>query len=139
LQFTSATEGAVLVRCLEFASSNTVAWLYTTTDGGATWTPHTLPGTYNAYPYYASLFTFLDAQTGWVLGDGASATEYQLYQTTDGGESWTPLKKLAWLGELDFVDAQTGWAVARIGEAIALVKTTNGGGKWNEIKAVSAP
>jgi hypothetical protein len=61
-------------------------FLYFTQDGGKTWIPKPLPvkiGT--AY--------FMDGQTGWLLGknDPDPATVTQLYQTTNGGETWTQI------------------------------------------------
>ena len=66
--------------------------------------------------------------------DPFSATPHDLFQTRDGGQTWTKVKTLNWSGPLDFVDEQNGWAVAQAGEAVALVQTTDGGQTWREIK-----
>jgi photosystem II stability/assembly factor-like uncharacterized protein len=64
--------------------------VYATQDGGATWakisdsTPGSdkgLPGSYSL-PYGPALFTFLDETHGFAGGQN-------LYQTTDGGKTWT--------------------------------------------------
>ncbi len=103
-----------------------------------TWTSTTLP----AYDALGSL-ELLNAATGWTIGaqdgDPFSAGPRQLYQTTDGGGTWTPLKELNWRGQLNFVDEQTGWAVAQSGEAVALVQTTDGGQSWQIVQPQIAP
>lgn len=64
--------------------------LYATQDGGATWTEIStstpgsekgLPGSYSL-PYGSTLFTFVDTTHGFAGGQN-------LYQTTDGGATWT--------------------------------------------------
>jgi photosystem II stability/assembly factor-like uncharacterized protein len=140
LQFTSATEGAFAAKCIMVDASVTQGWLYTTADAGQTWAIQALPATHNnsSRYFYTRALQFLDPAQGWILTDG-DADGSQLYQTQDGGQTWTLLKKLGWMGQLDFVDAQTGWAVARAGDAVALVRTTDGGSKWVEIKPQIAP
>ena len=56
------------------------------------------------------------------------------------------MKKLGWIGQLDFVDSQTGWAVAQacpdadcFTRLVALVNTADGGGRWSEIKPEAVP
>ena len=138
LRFPTPSNGALMVRCLMFADSTVKSWLYLTSDAGQNWSSYVMPGTYNAYPYYGVPLTFFTAAQGWMLNDGADGTS-QLHRTADGGQTWSLLKQLSWTGPMDFVDAQTGWAIAHAGEAVALVKTVDGGQKWNEIKPVTAP
>jgi photosystem II stability/assembly factor-like uncharacterized protein len=66
------------------------AVLYATQDGGATWTlvsdsttggEKALPGSYSL-PYGSDLVTFVDDRRGFAGGEN-------LYQTTDGGATWT--------------------------------------------------
>jgi photosystem II stability/assembly factor-like uncharacterized protein len=65
--------------------------------------------------------------------------------THDGGQSWTALSTVNWSGTLDFVDSQTGWVIATSGNnasgnsASVLVKSTNGGKSWKELKPKIAP
>jgi photosystem II stability/assembly factor-like uncharacterized protein len=139
LQFSTPADGAVLVRCMVLANSSVKGWLYTTKDSGQTWVSHALSGTYNTYPYFGTSLYFLDPTHAWILNDGAAEGNTQLNATADGTLNWTLVKKLGWVGQLDFVDTQTGWAVAHSGDAVALVMTTDGGGKWKEIKPVTAP
>ncbi len=137
LQFVAPQTGMLVVRCGDLNTLSAKAWLYTTADGGQTWSGNPLPATYN-YFYTGSPSLFLDPSLGWVLADDASGGG-QVFRTQDGGQTWTLVKKLTWVGTLDFVDAQTGWAIAKAGEAVALVSTSDGGNKWIEIKPQVAP
>ncbi len=135
LAFTSASAGALLVRCTDYSASPMVtkSWLYTTGDGGGTWAARALPTPYgNLY--------FFNSGTGWWEGFAASdSASGVLYQTTDGGSTWVEGKKLNWSGQFSFVSTQTGWGVAQAGSAYALVKTATAGQKWAEIKPVITP
>ena len=90
-----------------------------TMDGGATWaaqlasTPDLLWGV-----------DFVDAQNGWVVGDGS-----QILHTTDGGASWTPQdgNGASQLWDVDFVDTNFGVAVGPRG---IIRTTTDGGENW---------
>jgi hypothetical protein len=54
--------------------------------------------------------------------------------TTDSGQTWTYLKTVNWVGQFSFIDETHGWAVARSGDEIALVNTTDGGRTWDIIE-----
>jgi photosystem II stability/assembly factor-like uncharacterized protein len=89
-------------------------YLFTTQDGGSTWTSATYPG--------KSLY-FYSPDTGWAIAE-------KIHRTMDGGLTWKAMSNVSWSAQLDFVSEQVGWAVARNLEQIALVKTTDGGAKW---------
>jgi len=55
----------------------------------------------------------------------------KIYSTQDGGNTWKTINPVSWSGQPDFIDFNHGWAVARNGEQIALVQTTNGGVNWD--------
>ncbi len=131
---TPALDGYLAVKCTFMTDGQNRRWLYTTADGGKTWTPHVLPLPYGD-------LEFISPQAGWLLGAvGAdSNAEGHLYVTQDGGASWSPVQALGWQGQLDFIDEQNGWVVAEAGEALALVRTSNAGVTWQEIKPVVAP
>jgi len=95
-------------------------YLYTTQDGGTTWTATTYPG---------GSLVFLNDQVGW-------AQNGDIFQTTDGGASWTKISLVSWQAEFDFVSEMLGWAVARAGDETALVKSEDGGVYWQELKPV---
>lgn len=95
-------------------------YLYATENGGQDWDAHRLPGDVLASDY--ELF-FLDPTNAVVLGR-------QMYQTNDGGETWVHIKTVSWDGQFSFVSPTYGWAVARSGDDIALLRTFDGGRTW---------
>ena len=106
-----------------------VSYLYSTEDGGTTWTMKVLPARVLA-PNYTLIF--FDGNTGLLLGQDS-------YSTVDGGKTWQHVSAVFWDGQYSFVDAQNGWAIATIGTQSSLVSTTNGGRTWNSLKPVIAP
>lgn len=84
-------------------------FIYFTQDGGKTWTPKPIP-------LKIGTVSFVDAQTGWLLGknDPDPATPTELYQTTDAGETWTQISAACPLplgGEIQFADGKAGFAI----------------------------
>lgn len=106
-----------------------VSYLYSTEDGGATWTTKVLPAKVLATNY---TLIFFDSNTGLLLGKDT-------YSTADGGNTWQHVSTVFWDGQYSFVDAQNGWAIATIGTQSSLVCTKNGGKTWNGLKPVIAP
>ncbi|HEX2997530.1 MAG TPA: sialidase family protein [Anaerolineales bacterium] len=105
------------------------SYFYSSEDGGATWTSALLP---EKVPASQDILFFFDEEN-------ALLVDRTIYRSTNGGKSWDPVKSVAWDGQFSFVDPQTGWAIAHSGSEIALVKTSNGGATWSEIKPVIAP
>lgn len=97
-------------------------YIYSTEDGGLSWT---------LTPYPGGDLTFIDASVGW-------ATGLDIYQTVDGGSSWALMNTVGWEGQFSLVDESNGWAVARDREEgqVALVRTSDGGRTWEIIEAV---
>ncbi|MBV6396560.1 MAG: Ycf48-like protein [Anaerolineales bacterium] len=106
-----------------------------TNDGGVTW--------YDATPLnvgdvgYAP-FQFIDSQTAYLLIPNTDYTTGTLYRTTDGGATWIPIAVPFATASLQFLDSQTGFALAGLGagagsEAIALFKTGDGGMNWTRV------
>lgn len=95
-----------------------------TTNGGATWTPMTIPVT-----GAVSSVWFTDANTGFLT------TSSSLIKTTNGGSSWTVKQTLNNLqfNDLEFVSPTTGFAVGGEGGACVLMKTTDSGETWNSV------
>lgn len=89
-------------------------YIYNTQNGGSTWTEASYPG---------ETLYFFSADTGWALAP-------KIQRTTDGSLTWTPVSDVTWTAQMDFISEQIGWGVARAGDQVALVKTTDGGGHW---------
>ncbi len=117
--------GHLSVRCSNFSSTQVSYsyYIFTTQDGGSTWTGATYPG---------NALYFFSADTGWAL-----AKKIQL--TTDGGKTWTAISDVTWTPQMDFVSEKIGWAVATAGQEIALVRTDNGGSRWSILVPAVGP
>lgn len=117
--------GHLNVKCQDFSGTQITYsyYLYTTQDGGNSWTSVSYPG--------QSLY-FFSADTGWALAS-------KIQRTTDGGKTWTAISDVTWTPQMDFVSEQIGWAVATAGQEVALVKTDNGGAKWTMLITTVGP
>jgi len=100
-----------------------IEYVYVTQDGGLTWEPHLNQG---------GVLAMLSPRVGFALSR-------RIYQTLDGGITWTATKVVTWDGQFSWLDERTGWAVARDGAALALVKTTNAGATWDLLKPRIGP
>lgn len=114
-QLVSDLIGAVAVNCRTGLMLN---YIYLTSDGGETWESHLYPG----------------GDLALMNPKMAYAFDRHIHQTLDGGQSWDHVKTVQWDGQFSFVTDQVGWAVARQGDALALVTTINGGRTWNLLK-----
>jgi hypothetical protein len=103
-QFTSSRDG-------ELVAANSVPVLFTTTDGGLTWTQRArLP---------ATSVDFINADNGFALGlTGNNNPSAVLWATRNGGRSWQEARRAADSGAIgpasdidaiDFVDGSLGW------------------------------
>ncbi len=124
--FISSTDGAILVSCTLNPSGQVRDWLYVSADGGATWLARALPAG-------GGRVQVSTGGLGWYIGGGG------FYRTQDGGKGWELLSRVAWEGQPDFIDANTGWVIAQSTTASALVKGQDGGRHWQKIKPVIAP
>ena len=117
--------GHLSVNCANFGGQQVTHtyYIYTTQDGGSTWTSATYPG---------EALYFFSADTGWAL-----ASKIQL--TTNGGKTWKAISNVSWTAQFDFINEQTGWVVATAGEQMALVKTDNGGARWTVLTPKVVP
>jgi photosystem II stability/assembly factor-like uncharacterized protein len=123
--FLDVQTGFIAVACERMETDPRVTdyFLYSTRDGGKNWSPASYPG---------GALVFFDAQTGLALGK-------EIYTTLDGGKNWKAISVVSWDGSFDFANPQTGWAVARADDNIALVRSENGGQTWALLKPKIIP
>ena len=120
-----------------------------TTDGGQTWQDGAASLYRNAgegYDREREFFAveFADGQSGWALAnryvaDPRAPATVALAHTADGGATWqwvdTGVEGMLSIGfapvqgDVDFPDAQHGWAVGGQGQ---IVSTTDGGATWTQ-------
>jgi len=97
--------------------------VWATTDGGATWSRHVLPGHTGDY----EAIDFTNELTGWAVGaDGMIA------KTTDGGMTWTPQVSgvTTRLHGVHFMSVDGGLVGFAVGEKGVILSTQDGGGQW---------
>ncbi len=112
------------------------AYLLRTEDGGRSWLDASPPGDLAPGPQAEAFF--LDAQHAWLLTAAQGDEAASLFRTADGGQTWqvfVPPFARAWL---QFLDADTGFALADLGVgagsmAVALYKTADGGQTWEQV------
>jgi photosystem II stability/assembly factor-like uncharacterized protein len=99
-----------------------------TSNGGASWEPQ-----FHAPGVYLRCVAFLDSQRGWV---GTTTPESRLFETRDGGETWSAVTNLPALPEficgLSVVDESTvyGSGTNSPRNTPAVLKSTDGGRTW---------
>jgi photosystem II stability/assembly factor-like uncharacterized protein len=113
--------------------------IYRTSDGGTTWTRYDVP-------FNGGHIQFLDDNNGFVLsGEGIGMQKHPvyLYQTTNGGATWTlkfahdpnkPNNGLPVSGHkngMSFRNTSTGWVGGDVpADGVYIFKTTNTGATW---------
>jgi photosystem II stability/assembly factor-like uncharacterized protein len=125
-------------------STNFYTVIYNTHDSGLNWQPTT--------PVKSrGVWDFISAQKGWLWSVEAHTTgstapvKGTLYRTDDGGTSWKPVQAEKNLEEylthgedivqLDFVDDEYGWAIARDRHNLTqLLQTMDSGKTWNIVQ-----
>jgi photosystem II stability/assembly factor-like uncharacterized protein len=107
-----------------------VGWVYSTTDGGLTWSPHHFTDLPNGN---VRQIKFLDAMNGVAVGwssEGVGGPE-GMFRSSDGGATWTYTVMYPWppqvLSTLTFSTSTTGLMLGGHGLAYA---TTDGGATW---------
>jgi len=87
---------------------------------------------------------FLDAMTGYT----ASGPDYAIWETTNGGTSWTSVfnKTGTYFRSIAFLDAQHGFAgnlgaglTPQITDTNVLYGTANGGSTWSAVTTITGP
>jgi len=122
-------------------STNFCTVIYSSQDDGLNWQPTTPVNS-------RGVWDFISARKGWIWSAEAHSTDSTapvkgtLYRADDSGASWRPVNAEKSLEEylthgedivqLDFVDDEYGWAIARDRDHLTqLLKTTDGGRTWN--------
>lgn len=120
-QLINPQHGALAISCETGLKINLV---YITRDGGVSWSSHL---------YQGGELMLINQRTAYAFGG------QKIYQSIDGGQNWEWVKTVQWDGQFSFVSDLVGWAVARTGDSIALVNTTNGAATWGLLKPLVAP
>jgi photosystem II stability/assembly factor-like uncharacterized protein len=127
LHFFDPQHAVLSVRCTQYAADSPDPtysnYMYTTGDGGATWT---------SQPYPGGTLLFVDPLNGWALS-------HNIYQTADGGLTWTLVNDVHWDARFTFTSPQLGWAASYTDSETALVGTTDGGAHWFMLHPTVAP
>ncbi len=118
-------------------TSGTDGMVLRTTDGGATWQQHKVPGA--DFLDFRDVHAF-DALTAYVLSIGETG---RIYVTRDGGATWTLQFSNrvpgAFFDCLDFYDRRNGLAMSDpVGGQYLLLRTADGT-SWTELPAASRP
>ncbi len=127
---------------------NSTATIWRTSDGGTSWQS----ATFTTKQMALDRPHFINTQDGWiaaVTGQGMFHEDEEIYQTTNGGQSWTmvattnnPASGLPSEGDktgISFMNTTTGWATADIPADYSwLYKTTDGGKTWHS-QPLTAP
>ena len=134
VQFVSLTEG--------WATAGNVGKLIHTTNAGTDWLIVT-PGLNDTVRFVNNpgyVLSFINANTGWVIGMGTSANPGTvIYKTTNGGVSWNKSFLNPWVygWSVQFLDANNGWATIASGIfpniTSVLIHSTDGGNNWTPL------
>ncbi len=136
LAFSGPRHGWLAVQANACAPSAASPLLYTTSDGGATWTRLPLGKNSSPLPSFGGPMVFATATTGFDLGSRPLVTR-------DGGRTWRPLvlpvpaalglggggASLS-VGYVRFFTPTDGVLTASAGPALVAYRTTDGGRTW---------
>jgi photosystem II stability/assembly factor-like uncharacterized protein len=126
----SASSVIMVMKCLSMADFLTEKdYVYSTTDGGINWNSYPLPVDYSM----GEGISFFDLLNGFAFG-------HKIYKTMDGGKTWTFVQQVFWSGQFSFISPNQGWAsVINDSDQNALVKTSNGGVRWEMLNPMVIP
>jgi photosystem II stability/assembly factor-like uncharacterized protein len=108
------------------------ATIYYTSDGGQTWSEQLASDKQIVF----TEVDFVDASRGWAVGFKSSSGEEggTIYHTSDGGETWIQDEPSYSLWDVQFIDADHGYAVGQMYGAAwgpPVLRTTDGGATWD--------
>jgi photosystem II stability/assembly factor-like uncharacterized protein len=102
-----------------FNSNDYFGYIFKTIDGGNSWVRNNVSA-----DYLGDVF-FTDIYTGYIAGAG------KIFKTTDGGLSWSYFSGDFMLESIEFINADTGFAVGtNQNSANYILKTSDGGATW---------
>ncbi len=131
VEMLSATNGVVMGDPLSTTNEFEV---YTTTNGGTTWTPvpaASLPNSLSGEYGYSALMTSQGTSNVWF-----GTNKGRVYRSTNGGTSWTAVSTgLTEINQMAFSSATHGLAMQRStsGALTGLARTTDGGASWARV------
>lgn len=103
-----------------------------TQDGGRHWQTVELPSFPSTSDYtcgaFPPVFTLNQGVLPVACGGFGRPGFDAVYATDDAGRTWSFRKLPFFSGQLDFVDADTGWTIGTTG--VSVYRTTNGGQDW---------
>jgi photosystem II stability/assembly factor-like uncharacterized protein len=126
---------------LFFKDGGWQAYLYRTTDGGATWQQQTKDVASGRTVAGVPVFV---GSTGWLpVAHGAAPIAGGLWITRDAGEHWSMVggnDRFGSVGNVSLVSPTVGWALGiETQEHDFLVKTTDGGQTWTQVLPALGP
>ncbi len=136
--FANAEEGHILATGPSGERGQVALEMYSTSDGGLSWSKALLPEGRNASVGWTSS-SFPDASDAYVavqLGApaGAGLQPVSLMATHDGGATWETLPPPPVAGYISFGDPSGGWLDGGPNGS-ELFRTTDGGRTWSQIQA----
>jgi photosystem II stability/assembly factor-like uncharacterized protein len=126
--------------------SITARYVYSSSDGGTTWTGPTELNAGGVTPTGDQWQNFyLDANHWWFTainqrsaGEPVAQSGPAVARTTDGGKSWHVFKPkdAPTILQMTFTDPDHGWALAVTGPTNTnlLLRTTDGGANWHQVQ-----
>jgi photosystem II stability/assembly factor-like uncharacterized protein len=115
-----------------FAGGN--GFILRTSDGGTTWKRSPMKVPKSVQRFWLLEPHFVTPELGLAVTDPSSFGGPVFLRTTDGGVHWKNVRVLRWVRDVDFVNRQTGFALAR-----RLYRTDDGGASWHAIGAPNVP
>ncbi len=130
--FSNAEKGILPVM---FSASGNKIDLYSTQDGGKTWSSGVVTADISA------ALVFVSDSQGWAIGGNSNSDH--VYTTSDNGHSWKQLAKPdateTKLIKLNFLAATQGWVLADMGNSvIGLFQTTDNGKSWTRLSTTAS-
>lgn len=110
--------------------------LVRTMDGGVNWTDIT-PSGVTSLGYSANVY-FLDPLTGWLVVASPDYINGTIFHTSDGGINWSSLPVPFSGGQIDFINASSGFILVNRGaaagsSAVDVYSTSDGGTTWTPV------